>query len=69
MELGNLNINAGFFGNLPPAEWGKDKGKRRSTEDMFRGGLTRSSEEVSVMGMERRGQVIQSKFINNSERG
>ena len=66
MELGNLNINAGLFNNFPPAEWGKDKGKQRSTEDIFRGGLTRSSGEVSVMGMERRGRVIQSNFNNNS---
>ena len=33
----------------------KIKGNGRSTDAMFRGGLTRSSEEVSVMGMERRG--------------
>lgn len=69
MELGNLNINAGLFNNLPPAEWGKDKGKPRSTEDMFRGGLNRSSKEVSVMEMEQRVQVIQSIFFYNSVRG
>ncbi len=69
MELGNLNINAGLFINLPPVEWGKDKGKQRSTDDMFRDGLNRSSEEVSVMEMERRVQVIRSIFINNSIRG
>jgi len=41
MELGNLNMDVGLFVNLPPAEWGKDKGKLRSTEAVFRGGLTR----------------------------
>ena len=55
MELGNLNMDVGLFINLPPVEWGKDKGKLRSTEAVFRGGLNRSSEEVSVMEMERRG--------------
>ena len=29
-------------------------------------GQSHSSEEVSVMGMERRALVIQSKFLNNS---
>ena len=66
MELGNLNINASLFVNLPPAEWGKDKGKRRSTEVIFRGGLSRSSKEVSVMEMEQRTQVIQLISFNNS---
>jgi len=28
MEPGNLNMDAGVFANLPPAEWGKDKGKQ-----------------------------------------
>ena len=28
MELGNLSIDASLFVNLPPAEWGKDKGKQ-----------------------------------------
>ena len=54
MELGNLNMNAGLFVNLPPEELGKDKGKHRSTDVVFRGGLIRSSVEVSVMEMERR---------------
>lgn len=66
MELGNLNMDVNLFDNLPPAEWGKDKGKHRSTDAMFRGGLNRSSEEVSVMEMEPRVQVIQSIFLNNS---
>jgi hypothetical protein len=30
-----------------------------STEAKHRGGTTRSSEEVSVMGMERRGRIVQ----------
>ena len=55
MELGNLNTDVSHFVNLPPAEWGKDKGKLRSTDAVFRGGLTRSSDEVSVMETERRG--------------
>ena len=55
MELGNLNMDVSLFVNLPPMEWGKDKGKLRSTDAMFRGGLTRSSDEVSVMEMEQRG--------------
>ena len=33
--------------------------KSESTEADFRGGLTRSSEEVSVMEMERRGWIVQ----------
>ena len=33
--------------------------RRLKTDVMFRDGLPRSSNEVSVMGMERRGQVIQ----------
>jgi len=36
---------------------------------LFRGGLTRSSDEVSVMGMEQRGWVIQSHNIYQLERG
>ena len=55
MELGNLNMDVSLFVNLPPEEWGKDKGKLRSTDAVFRGGLTRSSDEVSVMETERRG--------------
>ena len=52
MELGNLNMNVGLFKNHPPEELGKGKGKLRSTEVIFRGGLSRSSVEVSVMEME-----------------
>jgi hypothetical protein len=32
--------------------------KNESTEAKNRGGITRSSDEVSVMGMERRGSII-----------
>lgn len=66
-ELGKLNIDGGLFINLPPVEWGKDKRenikqgtcKIESTDAVFSGGLDRSSEEASVMGVERRVQVIQ----------
>jgi len=56
MELGNLNTDVGLFGKsflLWSGE--KTKGNRRSTDAEFRGGLTRSSVEVSVMEMEQRG--------------
>jgi hypothetical protein len=36
-----------------------------STEAGHRGGMTRSSEEVPVMGMERRGHIVQlCKMVN-----
>jgi hypothetical protein len=69
MELGNLNTDVSLFVNLPPAEWGKDKGKLRSTDAVFRGGLNRSSVEISVMETERRVQVIRPILFNNSPRG
>ena len=69
MELGNLNMDVGLFINLPPVEWGKDKGKLRSTDALFRGGLNRSSGEISVMETERRVQVIRPILFNNSPRG
>ncbi|MEO5995806.1 MAG: hypothetical protein ABIN89_03720 [Chitinophagaceae bacterium] len=37
--------------------------KKKSTDAWHRGGNFRSSEEVPVMGMERRGVVIQFLFI------
>jgi hypothetical protein len=44
-------------------KWRTHKGE--STEVGHRGGMARSSEEVSVMGMERRGHIVQlCKMVN-----
>ena len=61
MELGNLDIDDGC-GKLPMQDSLAAKGKcaiplkreRHNTNVMFRGGLIRSSDEGSVMGLERR---------------
>jgi hypothetical protein len=42
-----------------------EKGEAESTEAPSRGGATRSSDEVTVMVMERRGRVIQSDLRVN----
>ncbi len=39
------------------SKWKSHKGE--STDARHRGGVTRSSDEVSVMGMERRGYIVQ----------
>ena len=39
------------------SKWRTHKGE--STDARHRGGVTRSSDEVSVMGMERRGYIVQ----------
>jgi hypothetical protein len=39
------------------SKWGTHKGE--STDARHRGGVTRSSDEVSVMEMERRGYIVQ----------
>ena len=50
-------------GNMGSDEKGNPQGEgsseRKSTEAETRGGLTCSSDEVSVMGMERRGWIVQ----------
>lgn len=43
--------------------------KSESTEADLRGGLTRSSEEVSVMEMERRGWIVLLRLMNQPEMG
>jgi hypothetical protein len=43
--------------------------QRLETEVSFWDGLPRSSEEASVMGVERRGQVIQYHYNNQLARG
>jgi len=43
--------------------------KSESTEAESRGGLTRSSDEVSVMEMERRGQIVRQYLSDQPAMG
>ena len=42
---------------------------RANTEALDRGGAARNSEEAPVMGVERRGRVIQSVLVGQPEMG
>lgn len=57
MERGNLSF------------WceGEKPGRERVPDTEHRGGLSRSSDESSVMGLKRRGQIIQFYQLDNGQ--
>jgi hypothetical protein len=60
LNCGNLRLRCKGKGTSP-------EGKADSTEAQPRSGATRSSDEVAVMAMKRRGRVIQSAERANCE--
>jgi hypothetical protein len=60
LNCGNLRLRCKGKGTSP-------KGEADSTDAQPRGGATRSSNEVAVMAMKRRGRVIQSEECANCE--